>query len=135
MPRFFSPCTKPDKSEACKSNNGLFAKKVAQKVVYVSRLLRTASSIAQCVSSAAFCFFQRSTVLSYFCTPQTHRIHFCSTLANLPSPDHQPHATASCLQPCYSGYCLLSATPSSATPSYTRHATPFHRLWHHKITT
>lgn len=38
-----------------------------------------------------------------------------STSANLLSPDHQPLATANCLQPCYSAYCLLSATPSSAT--------------------
>lgn len=71
----------------------------------------------------------RPCTLCDFCTPTPHRererhqlslTHFLSfsrpdRLANLLSPDHQPLATANCLQPCYSAYCLLSATPSSAT--------------------
>lgn len=54
------------------------------------------------------------------------------SLANLLSPDHQPPATANCLQPCLLG---LQLTLSYPIIGYTRHATPFHRLWHHKIIT
>lgn len=59
---------------------------------------------------------------------ETARSHTLShrSLANLLSPDHQPLATANCLQPCLLG---LQLTLSYPIIGYTRHATPFHRLF------
>lgn len=108
------------------------------------RWSRPATVCGFSLCSLQICLHSRDRTLCNFCTPTPHRERdsfrshtFSLFLALIDS--REPAFT----RPPTARYCkLLTAlllglllTLSYPIISYTRHATPFHRLWHHKITT
>ena len=108
------------------------------------RWSRSATACSFSLSSLHISLHSRDRTLCNFCMPTPHRERnsfrshtFSLFLALIDS--REPAFT----RPPTARYCkLLTAlllglllTLSYPIISYTRHATPFHRLWHHKITT